>query len=72
MSESDTRGTIKLPRDDYERHNKARKQADLKWPQYIDGEAPTVDTAGVSADEVRSIIRDEIRSALNDLQDGRL
>jgi hypothetical protein len=72
MSESDTRGTIKLPRDAYERHNKRRKQADLYWPEYIDGQAPAVDPAGMSAEEVRSIVRDEIRSALSDLQDGRL
>lgn len=34
------RRTIKLPDDDYERHNQRRKDMGLTWAEYIDGEAP--------------------------------
>jgi len=34
-------GTIKLPREEYERHNERRKELGLTWAEYVDGEAPT-------------------------------
>ncbi len=37
------RGTIKLPEDDYERHNERRKSMGLTWAEYIDGQAPDVE-----------------------------
>ena len=36
------RGNIKLPEDDYERHNERRKSMGLTWAEYIDGNAPDV------------------------------
>jgi hypothetical protein len=35
-------GTIKIPREDYERHNERREAANLTWAEYIDGGAPDV------------------------------
>ena len=32
------RGTIKLPENDYERHNEQRKEMGLTWAEYIDGD----------------------------------
>lgn len=40
---TDDRGTIKLPRDIYERHNERRKQAGLSWGEYVDEEAVTIE-----------------------------
>jgi len=34
------RGTIKLPEDEYERHNERRQALGLTWAEYIDGNAP--------------------------------
>ncbi len=37
------RSNIKLPEDDYERHNERRKSMGLTWAEYIDGQAPDVE-----------------------------
>ena len=34
------RGTIKLPEDEYERHNERRQALGLTWAEYIEGNAP--------------------------------
>jgi len=34
-------GTIKLPREEYEEHNKKRKEMNLTWAEYVGNEAPT-------------------------------
>jgi len=34
-------GTIKLPRGEYEQHNKKRKEMNLTWAEYVANEAPT-------------------------------
>jgi mannitol-1-phosphate/altronate dehydrogenase len=49
-------GTIKIPREEYERHNDRREDMDLTWAAYIDGEAP--DT--VDADDLAGQITDQI------------
>lgn len=36
-------GTIKLPRDEYERHNERRQEMGLSWADYVDGESPQHD-----------------------------
>lgn len=36
------RGTIKLPEDEYERHNERRQALGLTWAEYIEGNAPDV------------------------------
>jgi len=62
----DNRVTIKIPRDDWKRHNERRKTAELSWPEYIDGTAPELKVnEGLTADEVRSIVKDEIEDALS-------
>ena len=33
-------GTIKIPAEDYERHNERRKEMGLSWAAYIDKQAP--------------------------------
>jgi predicted DNA-binding protein len=35
-------GTIKLPREAYERHNDRRQDLGLTWAEYVDGEAPSL------------------------------
>jgi len=35
-----TRGNIKLPEDEYERHNERRKELGQTWAEYIDGHTP--------------------------------
>jgi hypothetical protein len=47
-------GTIKLPRDEYERHNNRRQDLGLTWAEYIDGAAPQTDIP--DADELASAI----------------
>ena len=34
------RGTIKLPEDDYEKHNARRQAMGLTWAEYIEGNSP--------------------------------
>jgi hypothetical protein len=48
------RKTVKLPEDDYERHNEQRKEMGLSWPEYIDGQAPGLE------ETVRRVIREEL------------
>jgi len=33
-------GTIKIPKDEYDKHNDRRQDLGLTWAEYIDGEAP--------------------------------
>lgn len=33
-------GTIKLPREEFEKHNTRRQEMGLSWAEYIDGQAP--------------------------------
>jgi len=33
-------GTIKIPKDEYDRHNAKRKNLGDSWAEYIDGQAP--------------------------------
>lgn len=70
-------GTIKLPREDYERHNERRKDLGVTWAEYIDGEAPDMVgnlepfggevpemNADVDYDHIREIVREETRNAI--------
>jgi len=41
-------GTIKIPRDEYDRHNERRKANNQSWAEYIDGQAP--ESASVEVD----------------------
>ena len=35
-----TRGTIKIPEEDFEHHNERRKELGQTWTEYLDGQAP--------------------------------
>ena len=60
------RKTLKIPTEDYERHNERRQAIGLSWPEYIDRQAPAVET-GVSESEARELVRDELRRFKEDL-----
>lgn len=51
-----SRGTIKLPEDEYERHNARRKEMGLTWGEYIDGQAPDME------DTIRRVVREELEN----------
>ena len=58
-------GTIKLPRNDYERHNDRRKSMGLTWAEYIDGQAPDIQTdAAVDYSEIEARCQEAVESAL--------
>jgi hypothetical protein len=54
-----SRGTIKLPEEQYQKHNERRKELGLSWAEYIDGQAPDL------ADEIRPVVKDAVREALD-------
>lgn len=45
-------GTIKIPREKFEKHNERRKGLDLSWPEYLDKESVTVETESVDYAEI--------------------
>lgn len=48
------RKNIKLPVEDYERHNERRKELGLTWAEYIDGQSPELEGM------LRRVIREEL------------
>lgn len=50
------KGTIKIPREDFERHNTKRKTLGESWAEYIDGQAP--DGFELSDDDIQHIINE--------------
>lgn len=56
--------SLRIPADDFERHNSRRKEMELTWQEYIDGEAPEyVDLADV----VREAAREGAREAVEEV-----
>jgi len=53
-------GTIKIPRDEYEKHNEKRKAAGVTWAEYLNEEAARPGPDADIAEEVR-----ELRRAIN-------
>lgn len=49
-----SRGTIKLPEEEYEKHNRRRKEMGLTWSEYIDGQSPDLE------DMIRRVISEEL------------
>jgi len=47
-----TRKTVKLPENEYEKHNAQRKEMGLTWAEYIDGQAAKLVNADELADEI--------------------
>ena len=58
------KGTIKIPREDFERHNERRKDLGLEWREYIDGQAPEIETIGY--DDVRAAAKAGAREAIEE------
>ena len=54
-------GTIKIPRDEYEKHNEKRQAAGLTWAEYLNEEAARPGPDADIAEEVRELRR-EIRN----------
>jgi len=48
------RRTIKLPEEEYERHNERRKNMGLTWAEHIDGQAPDLE------ETIRRAVREEL------------
>lgn len=48
------RKNIKLPEEEYERHNEQRKEMGLSWAEYIDGQAPELEGM------IRTVVREEL------------
>lgn len=59
------RKTIKLPEEDYERHNERRQELGLTWLEYIDGEAPELEAT------LRRVIREELERGNIDIEKGQ-
>ncbi|SIR99834.1 hypothetical protein SAMN05421858_5069 [Haladaptatus litoreus] len=51
------RRNIKLPADDYAKHNERRQEMGRTWAEYIDGQAPELENV------LREIVREEIERA---------
>lgn len=48
------RKNIKLPADEYEKHNERRQELGLTWAEYIDGQTTELETM------IRRIVREEL------------
>jgi len=55
-------GTIKIPKDEYEKHNERRQDLGLTWAEYIDGEAPVRE--GVDYAEIERRCERAVEAAL--------
>lgn len=51
------RRTIKLPEEDYERHNEKRKEMGLTWAEYIDGQSTDLE------ETIRRVVSEELENA---------
>jgi len=63
-------GTIKIPKDAYDRHNERRQDLGLTWAEYIDGEAPERD--GVDTEALVADLTAELPAAVADAVEARL
>jgi hypothetical protein len=62
-------GTIKIPREEYEKHNKKRQELGLTWQEYLNGEAPDPPNAsegGLNYDDVVAACGAAIDAKLSD------
>jgi len=56
-------GTIRIPRDEYEKHNQKRKEMGLTWAEYMNGETSVGHPIEDMAEEIR-----ELRKQIEALQ----
>lgn len=54
--------TLKIPREDFDRHNSQRKSQGLTWAQYLDGQAP--EPADIDLAAIREAAREGVRAEL--------
>lgn len=59
-------GTIKIPRDEYEKHNERREDMGLSWAEYIDGEAPEDSDIKERIDELHEQIPNKTAAEVED------
>jgi hypothetical protein len=59
-------GTIKIPKDEYDHHNEQRKEMNLTWAEYINGESPNLPNASEGLDE-EALLNDVI-GRIDDLE----
>lgn len=55
-------GTIKIPKDEYKKHNERRQDLGVTWAEYIDGNAPNPD--GVDTEALVSDLKAELPPAV--------
>lgn len=55
-------GTIKIPQEEYERHNEQRKEAGLTWLEYLNQESATI--VELDQADVRNACEAAIRNEL--------
>ena len=58
------KGTIKIPRDDFERHNAKRKNLGESWAQYIDGQAPNGVEVDINEEDLARAVSAQIDYAM--------
>lgn len=58
------KGTIKIPREDFERHNIKRKNLGETWLQYIDGQAPDGVKVDINEEELARAVSAQIDYAM--------
>jgi len=61
-------GTIKIPKDAYDRHNERRKEAGLTWEKYIDREAVTVEYETHDHNDVKMAAKKGAQEAIEEAQ----
>ena len=61
-----SRGNIKVPEEDYERHNERRKEMGVTWAEYVDSQAPELNVR-LDETEIREVVRDELQRFKEDL-----
>jgi len=57
-------GTIKIPKDEKEKHNERRQDLGLTWAEYIDGNAPDAADPDVDYAEIERRCGRSVESAL--------
>jgi hypothetical protein len=57
-------GTIKIPKDEYEKHNERRQNLGVTWAEYIDGHAPDDPDTDIDYAEIERRCERAVESAL--------
>ena len=58
-------GTIKIPREQYEQHNKKRKEMRVSWVEYLNGEAPELsENTDIDESEIARMVTNDLMAEL--------